>query len=84
VTINNLLPGSILTDRIAQTVVAAAKRSGRSEEEELEARRKDIPAGRFGSAEEFGEACAFLCSAQMGYVTGQHFLMDGGLYPGTF
>ena len=45
---------------------------------------KGIPAGRIGDPAEFGEACAFLCSAQMGYVTGQNFLIDGGVYPGTF
>ena len=42
------------------------------------------PAGRLGDPAEFGDACAFLCSAQMGYVTGQHFLMDGGNFRGTF
>ena len=45
---------------------------------------KQIPAGRFGTPEEFGEACAYLCSAQAAYVTGQNLLVDGGLYPGTF
>ena len=43
-----------------------------------------IPAGRFGTSWEFGQACAYLCSAQAGYVTGQNFLIDGGNYPGTF
>ena len=43
-----------------------------------------IPAGRFGDPAEFGDACAYLCSAQAGYVTGQNFLIDGGVYPGTF
>ncbi len=50
----------------------------------LEERRKAIPAARFGKPEEFGEACAYLCSAQAGYITGQNFLIDGGAYPGTF
>jgi 3-oxoacyl-[acyl-carrier protein] reductase len=43
-----------------------------------------VPAGRFGHAHEFGQACAYLCSAQAAYVTGQNFLIDGGAYPGTF
>jgi 3-oxoacyl-[acyl-carrier protein] reductase len=42
------------------------------------------PAGRFGTIDEFGDACAYLCSAQAGFITGQNLLMDGGLYPGTF
>jgi len=49
-----------------------------------ELRRKENPSGRLGDPAEFGDACAFLCSAQMGYVTGQNFLMDGGAYPGTY
>jgi 3-oxoacyl-[acyl-carrier protein] reductase len=43
-----------------------------------------IPAGRFGTAAELGSACAYLCSAHAGFVTGQNFLIDGGAYPGTF
>jgi 3-oxoacyl-[acyl-carrier protein] reductase len=49
-----------------------------------EARRKMIPAGRFGTIEEFGAACAYLCSAHAGFVTGLNLLIDGGAYPGTF
>jgi 3-oxoacyl-[acyl-carrier protein] reductase len=45
---------------------------------------KTIPAGRFGSRDEFGRACAFLCSVHAGYITGQNWLIDGGAYPGTF
>ena len=45
---------------------------------------KQNPSGRFGSADEFGAACAFLCSVQAGYITGQNWLLDGGAYPGTF
>ena len=44
----------------------------------------DIPAKRFGHASELGRACAFLCSAHAGYITGQSLVMDGGEYPGTF
>ena len=54
-------------------------------EAELRKVRTDAnPAGRFGTIEEFGDACAFLCSAQAGFITGQSLLMDGGHYPGTF
>ena len=49
-----------------------------------DARRQTIPAKRFGTSEEFGAICAFLCSAQAGYITGQNVLADGGAYPGTF
>jgi len=48
-----------------------------------EARRKANPAERFGTAEEFGAACAFLCSAQAGFIVGQNLVLDGGAYPGT-
>jgi 3-oxoacyl-[acyl-carrier protein] reductase len=84
VTINNLLPGSFDTDRVRQTLAGFAKQAGVSEEEAKANRLKSIPAGRLGDAAEFGDACAYLCSAQAGYVTGQNFLIDGGAYPGTF
>jgi 3-oxoacyl-[acyl-carrier protein] reductase len=84
VTINNLLPGFFLTDRSRSTIAAFAKEKGVSPEEALADRVKTIPAGRQGDPAEFGEACAYLCSAQAGYVTGQNFLIDGGVFPGTF
>jgi len=84
VTINNLLPGFFLTDRNRTTVAAFAKERGISEEEALAERLRIIPAGRQGDPAEFGDACAYLCSAQAGFVTGQNFLLDGGAYPGTF
>jgi len=84
VTINNLLPGAFATDRLKNMFAAQAKSRGVPLEEAMQERRKAIPAGRFGEPEEFGEACAYLCSAQAGYVTGQNFLIDGGAYPGTF
>ena len=84
VTINNLLPGPFDTDRLRATLQAAAKSSGRSVEEVAEERKRSNPAGRFGDPHEFGEACAFLCSVQAGYITGQNILLDGGAYPGTF
>ncbi|MEN9315429.1 MAG: hypothetical protein RIS35_1822 [Pseudomonadota bacterium] len=84
VTINNLLPGIFATDRIKATLGAAAKAQGVTLEEAERRRLAGIPAGRFGDAWEFGQACAYLCSAQAGFVTGQNFLIDGGAYPGTF
>ena len=84
VTINNLLPGFFDTDRIRATMTAAAAKTGRSLDEVLDVRRASIPARRLGTAEEFGAACAFLCSAHAAYITGQNWLLDGGGYPGTF
>ena len=84
VTINNLLPGSFLTDRTRQTIAGFAKAAGLTEEQVAADRLRSIPAGRLGDPAEFGEACAYLCSAQASYVTGQNFLIDGGAYPGTF
>ena len=84
VTINNLLPGAFDTDRLRKTIEASAQAQGKDYASAEEARRKAIPAGRFGTPDEFGAACAFLCSAQAGYITGQNFLIDGGAYPGTF
>ena len=84
VTINNLLPGAFDTDRLRVTFEGSARASGKSVEELREARMKTIPARRFGTPEEFGAACAWLCSAQAGYITGQNWLIDGGAYPGTF
>jgi 3-oxoacyl-[acyl-carrier protein] reductase len=84
VTINNLLPGSFDTDRLRSTLRAAAQSSGRSIEEVAEDRKRSNPAGRFGNPHEFGEACAYLCSAQAGYITAQNLLIDGGAYPGTY
>lgn len=84
VTINNLLPGPFDTDRLRATAVGAARQSGKTPEEVLEARRLQHPAKRYGTPEEFGAACAFLCSAHAGYITGQNLLVDGGGYPGTF
>jgi 3-oxoacyl-[acyl-carrier protein] reductase len=84
VTINNLLPGSFLTDRTPQTLAGFARAAGMTEEQAAAERLRSIPAGRLGDPAEFGDACAYLCSAQASYVTGQNFLIDGGAYPGTF
>jgi 3-oxoacyl-[acyl-carrier protein] reductase len=84
VTINNLLPGPFDTDRLRATIRASATAAGRPVEEVIAERKQMNPAGRFGDPHEFGEACAFLCSAQAGYITGQNLLLDGGAFPGTF
>ena len=84
VTINNLLPGKFDTDRLATTLQGAASKQGKSLEEIRSAQQAVIPAGRFGNPEEFGAICAFLCSQQAGYITGQNILPDGGAYPGTY
>ncbi len=84
VTINNLLPGKFDTDRIRKTVEFAAAKTGRSVEEQSVLTAREIPAGRLGTVEEFGAACAFLCSAQAGFITGQNLRIDGGLFPGAF
>jgi 3-oxoacyl-[acyl-carrier protein] reductase len=84
VTVNNLLPGAFDTDRLKTTLAGAAEKTGQSVDAIAEARRKNIPAKRFGTSEEFGAICAFLCSAHAGYITGQNVLADGGAYPGTF
>jgi len=84
VTINNLLPGPFDTDRLRATHAASAAKAGTTPEALADARRAGIPAKRFGDAAEFGATCAFLCSRQAGYITGQNLLIDGGGYPGVF
>jgi 3-oxoacyl-[acyl-carrier protein] reductase len=84
VTINNLLPGEFETDRLRATIQVTATANQQSFEQVFQDRQTRNPAGRFGDPAEFGEACAFLCSAQAGYITGQNWLLDGGAYPGTF
>ena len=83
VTVNNLLPGPFDTDRLRANLEWSARSSGKSYEDVRRARMEANPAGRFGTIEEFGDACAWLCSAQAGFVTGQNLLLDGGAYPGT-
>ena len=84
VTINFLLPGAFDTDRLRSNIEANAKKQGVPMEQAVAARAATIPAKRFGTPDEFGAACAFLCSAQSGYITGQNFLIDGGRFPGAF
>jgi 3-oxoacyl-[acyl-carrier protein] reductase len=83
VTINFLLPGAFDTRRIAALNERRAGETGTSAAAVLAERVAAIPAGRLGDPHEFGAACAFLCSAQAGYLTGQSLLIDGGAYPGV-
>jgi 3-oxoacyl-[acyl-carrier protein] reductase len=84
VTINNLLPGQFDTDRLRGTTATTAQKLGKSVDEVAESRRMLIPAKRFGNSLEFGQMCAYLCSQQASYMTGQNVLLDGGAYPGTY
>ena len=84
VTINNLLPGAFDTDRLRGTLSKAAEKSGKSITQVAADRIATIPARRFGDPAEFGAACAFLCSSQAGFITGQNLLIDGGSFPGAF
>jgi 3-oxoacyl-[acyl-carrier protein] reductase len=84
VTINGLLPGAFDTDRLRGAMQGTAAKTGQPLDAVLAKRAAAIPAKRFGTADEFGAFCAFLCSVQAGYLTGQNILLDGGAYPGTF
>ena len=83
VTINNLLPGPFNTDRLQGVAAGQAKATGTPVDEILKKRAAENPSGRFGEPDEFGQACAFLCGARSGYITGQNILLDGGAFPGT-
>jgi len=83
VTINFLLPGSFDTRRLNDGLAKAAKARGVGIDEIKAEDEAAIPAKRFGTPPEFGKACAFLCSAHAGYITGQNLLIDGGAYPGV-
>jgi 3-oxoacyl-[acyl-carrier protein] reductase len=82
VTINNLLPERIDTDRQAQMAQLTAALNNISVEEAYDQMRSRIPAGRLGRPGEVGDACAFLCSGRAGFITGQNLQLDGGAYPG--
>ena len=84
VTINNLLPGPFDTDRLRATLEVQAKTAGKLFDELYAARRDANPSRRYGTIDEFGAICAFLCSAHAGYLVGQNVLVDGGAFPGTF
>lgn len=78
VTINHILPGAFDTDRFNHSNVKRAEMLGKTVDEVRSARLATIPAKRFGQPDEFGQACAFLCSIHAGYITGQSLLIDGG------
>jgi len=84
VTINNLMPGFVATDRMWSVLEAKAAASGADKEAFAETFFARIPPKRPGDPDEFGSVCTFLCSQQAAYITAQNILMDGGLYPGTF
>jgi 3-oxoacyl-[acyl-carrier protein] reductase len=84
VTINFLLPGAFDTDRLRSNIENNAKKQNISFDLAKANRIAGVPAKRFGTADEFGAACAFLCSAQAGYLTGQNILIDGGVFPAAF
>lgn len=84
VTINNILPGDFDTERHQANTRDMAKVQNRTYEEMREIRTAAVAAGRFGEPAELGDLCAYLCSDQAGFITGQNLLIDGGKYPGTF
>jgi 3-oxoacyl-[acyl-carrier protein] reductase len=84
VTINFILPGAFETDRLRSSLAANAKKQGVAYEAAAQQRMNTIPAKRFGQPDEIGALCAYLCSTQAGFITGQSLLIDGGAYPGTF
>ncbi len=83
VTINNILPGPFETDRLRSNLAHRAESMGLDVAEMAEIAAGNNPAGRFGTVEEFGATCAFMCSVHTGFMTGQQILMDGGAFPGT-
>jgi 3-oxoacyl-[acyl-carrier protein] reductase len=77
ITVNNIAPGPILTDRL--TEILSAKRSGHTPEEQFKRLAETIPVRRMGRPNEIGDLCAYLCSLQAGYLTGQTIVVDGGV-----
>jgi 3-oxoacyl-[acyl-carrier protein] reductase len=84
VTINHILPGAFATDRLRSNVKMAADRQGGDFDKLWKQRAEGIPAKRYGEPEEFGKLCAFIASAHASYITGQNFLIDGGMFQGAF
>ena len=84
VTINNLLPGTFDTARLAGNFAKQAEREGLSVPQVIEQRLAKHPAHRFGRPEELGHTCAYLCSVHAGYINGQNILLDGGSFTGVF
>jgi 3-oxoacyl-[acyl-carrier protein] reductase len=84
VTINHILPGAFETDRLRSNVKVASEKQGVDFDKLWKERAQGIPAKRYGNPEEFGQLCAFIASAHAGYITGQNFLIDGGMFQGAF
>lgn len=84
VTINNILPGVFATDAQRRHIEGMLDMEGKDFDTLWHERGTQNPAGRYGQPEEVGALCAYLCSAQAGYLTGQSILLDGGAYPGTY
>jgi len=84
VTINNILPGSFDTDRLVGITQMLSQVRSQPPAKVRQDLMTAVPAGRFGTPAEFGAACAFLASANAGFITGQNLLIDGGAFPGTF
>lgn len=84
VTINNILPGIFDSDAQYRHIRGMLTGTNKTFEEVYRERADASPAKRYGDPAEFGAYCAFLCSSQSGYITGQSLLIDGGSYPGTF
>jgi len=83
VTINGLLPGIFETERLVQNFAYIGEQQGKSGDQVYQERVASHPARRLGRPEEFGKACAFLCSAHAGYINGQNLLLDGGDFNST-
>jgi 3-oxoacyl-[acyl-carrier protein] reductase len=79
ITVNNIAPGPIMTDRLVAIVAARAKSAGITADEQLKRLSADVPVRRIGQPEEIGDLCAYLCSLQAGYLTGQSIVVDGGI-----
>jgi len=79
ITVNNIAPGPVMTDRLTDILSARAKSSGLTPDEQLRRLSETIPVRRMGQPAEIGDLCAYLCSAQAGYLTGQTIVVDGGI-----
>ncbi len=80
VTINGLLPGPFLTDRLRSSMAVAAEKAGKPLDEYIAEQGRANPTGHFGDPAEFGDACVFLCAASSGFIVGQNLLLDGGAF----
>jgi len=79
ITVNNIAPGPIMTDRLTEILSARAKSLGITPDEQFKRLSETIPVGRMGKPSEIGDLCAYLCSPQAGYLTGQTIVVDGGI-----